>query len=247
VDVGQVLFGGTTALTGDSAVGHYLHEATGRRWIDFDTECEAGCGIIPIEYRNTSLIHALQWVIGLEWFLLVKNPWQMALTTDHPNGATFWRYPEIIHLLMSRDRRQEMLHRLPEAVRSRSILHELNREYTLAEIAIVTRAAPARILGLGCKGHLGVGADADVTIYDRQDDITAMFTLPRWVIKAGQVIVENGQLRRCAASATWRAATHWEVDFVKSYRPWFENHYSMRLANFGVHENAASEHVRVIG
>jgi len=223
-----------------------LHEATGRRWIDFDTECEAGCGIIPIEYRNSSLIHALQWAIGLEWFLLLEDPWRIALTTDHPNGATFWRYPEIIHLLMNRDLRREWLHRLPEAVRARSILHELDREYTLDDIAIITRAAPARILGLSSKGHLGVGADADVTVYGRQDNITTMFSMPRWVIKAGQIIVENGQLRHCEIGATWRATANWEEDFVKSFRPWFENHYSMRLANFGVSEIAESSQIRVV-
>ena len=70
VDVGQVLFGPTTSMTGDSAVGHYLSQLHGARWYSHDVECEAGCGIVPIEYRPHSLIHAWQWAIGLEWFLL---------------------------------------------------------------------------------------------------------------------------------------------------------------------------------
>ena len=53
VDVGQVLFGETTSMTGDGPLGYYLsqhlQEASGSAC---DTEMEAGCGITPIKYRN---------------------------------------------------------------------------------------------------------------------------------------------------------------------------------------------------
>ena len=64
--------------------------------------------------------------------------------------------------------------------RLRSGLGDLSREYTLDEIAIITRAAPARMLGLRHKGHLGPGADGDVTIYAPDDDkrrTTAQFRI----------------------------------------------------------------------
>ena len=75
-------------------------------------------------------------------------------------------------------------------------MQDLEREYSLYEIAIITRAGPARMLGLPHKGHLGVGADADVTIYTPRADSKAMFELPRFVIKAGEIIVEQGEIRR---------------------------------------------------
>ena len=55
---------------------------------------------------------------------------------------------------------------------------------------------PARLLGLPHKGHLGPGAEADVTIYARSADLAQMFSSPRYVVKGGRVIVEEGQLRR---------------------------------------------------
>ena len=195
VDVGQVLFGDTTAMTADSPVGYYLHRVTGRRWTNADTELEAGCGIVPIEYKEKSFVHALQWAIGLEWFLLVADPWQVVLTTDHPNGGAFVAYPEIVQLLMNRDYRREVLGRVPAKVKSRCHIADLDREYTLGEIAIITRAGPARILGLKNKGHLGPGADADVTIYTPGDDKRAMFALPRFVLKAGRIVAEQGEIR----------------------------------------------------
>ena len=41
VDVGQVLFGETTSMTGDGPLGYYLHKVTGRKWFSSDTEMES--------------------------------------------------------------------------------------------------------------------------------------------------------------------------------------------------------------
>ena len=106
VDVGQVVFGETTSMTGDGPLGYYLSKVYKSKWFSSDTELEAGCGIAPIEYKNTSLIHAWQWAIGLEWYLLVKDPWRVVMSTDHPNGGSFLAYPQIIRLLMDRTYRR---------------------------------------------------------------------------------------------------------------------------------------------
>ena len=50
----------------------------------------------PSNIRTKSLVHALQWAIGLEWYLLVDDPWRVAMSTDHPNGGSFLAYPEIV-------------------------------------------------------------------------------------------------------------------------------------------------------
>ena len=67
---------------------------------------------------------------------------------------------------MDADFRREQLKKLPAKALKRIVLPELDREYTLSEIAIITSAGPARALGLPHKGHLGIGADADVAIYN---------------------------------------------------------------------------------
>jgi formylmethanofuran dehydrogenase subunit A len=234
VDVGQVMFGETTSMTGDGPLGYYLHRVTGRKWFNGETEFEAGCGIVPITYRDKSLVHALQWAIGLEWFLLVKNPWQVAMSTDHPNGAAFLSYPEIVALLMSRDCRREFLKSLPERVKERCLLPDLDREYTLNEIAIVTRAGPARMLGLKHKGQLGIGADADVTVYTPNADRGKMFELPRFVFKAGERIVDRGEIRHVPYGPTIWTNPAFDPDIERHLRPWFDEHYSVNFANFAV-------------
>jgi formylmethanofuran dehydrogenase subunit A len=235
VDVGQVLFGDTTSMTADGPVAYYLHRVTGRRWTNADTEMEAGCGVVPIEYKEKSFVHALQWAIGLEWFLLVKDPWRVAMTTDHPNGGAFVAYPEIVQLLMSRDYRREVLSRVPAKVKSRCSLADLDREYTLSEIAIVTRAGPARILGLKNKGHLGIGADGDVTIYTPGADKRAMFALPRYVVKAGAIVAENGEIRSEVFGATQRVNPELDSAMLLPHlRDWWDRFGSVPFQCFPV-------------
>jgi formylmethanofuran dehydrogenase subunit A len=63
----------------------------------------------------------------------------------------------------------------------------------------VTRAAPARIAGLPQKGHLGPGADADITLYRPDPDLSRMFAMPAKVFKGGVLVAEDGHVRRRVA------------------------------------------------
>lgn len=130
VDVGQVMFGETTSMTGDGPLGYFLHQIFHRKWFSGDTEMEAGCGIVPITYKDKSMVHSLQWAIGLEWYLLMIDPWRVAMSTDHPNGGSFLAYPEIIALLMDRGRRQDVIAGLPEGIREKCTLGDITREYS---------------------------------------------------------------------------------------------------------------------
>ncbi|GIW87877.1 MAG: protein fwdA [Isosphaeraceae bacterium] len=239
LDVGQILFGPTTSMTADSAVAEYLHRLTGRKWLSHDVELETGCGVVPIEYRHTQFIHALQWAIGLEWFLRVNDPWKLALSTDHPNGGSYLAYPRIIGWLMSRALRDEVWAALPAPARSRSALADLDREYTLAEIAIITRAAPARMLGLADRGHLGPGARADVTIYRDDPDRVRMFELPRWVIKSGQIVIDDSELRAAPDGLTLHNAPAHDDAIIPEIRDHFDRHASIRFAHFPLRSEEA--------
>ena len=94
VDVGQVIFGETTSMTADGAVGHFLAGVTGRKWFNLDVEMETGCGVVPITYSDKNLVHALQWAIGLEWFLRVDDPWRIALEHRPPERRLVPVVPE---------------------------------------------------------------------------------------------------------------------------------------------------------
>jgi formylmethanofuran dehydrogenase subunit A len=159
------------------------------------------------------------------------------LSTDHPNGGSFLSYPKLIRLLMDREFRNEQLRRANQrAIRSTVLLDDLDREYTLEEIAIITRAGPARLLGLRDKGHLGIGADADVTIYDDRPDREEMFAAPRHVLKAGRAIVRDGELVEAGAGELLRVAAPYDEAVDDVLRERFEERYSVQFDSYPVRE-----------
>lgn len=194
LDVGQVVFGQTVTVSMD-----ILRQFGGRKgarpnkWVLNAGDAEGG-GVVPFLYRPRGPTSSLQWAIGLEIMLLSDAPERTILTTDHPNGGPFTAYPRIIHLLMDKEERDREIATLPKVVHERSSLPGIAREYSLSEIAALTRSGPAKLLGLSDRGHLRAGARADIAIYRDTRDRTAMFSRARLVLKDGVVIVEDGEV-----------------------------------------------------
>jgi formylmethanofuran dehydrogenase subunit A len=245
VDVGQVMFGPTTSMTADGPLGYFLQKLSGEKWYSCDTELESGCGISPIRYRDRNFVNALQWAIGLEWYLRVEDPWQVVMSSDHPNGGSFLAYPQIIRLLMDASYRLETLKRVNPRVLQTSSLSDLDREYTLSEIAIITRAGPARILGLRNKGHLAAGADADVVVYTPSENYETMFSWPWMVVKAGQIVVRNGEIQAPATGKTLSVNRDFDLDRVEQIEDWFSDHYSISVRNYG-HGRVGADRIEVV-
>jgi formylmethanofuran dehydrogenase subunit A len=196
--------------------------ATPRKWIGADIENEAGCGVVPFRYREQSYVNALQWAIGLEIFLLVRDPWRVVLTTDHPNGGPFTSYPHLIRLLMDRSFREEQLAKLHPEVAANAALKSIKRELSLSEIAVMTRSAPAKLLGLKDRGHLGVGGAADVVVYRDNADREAMFSRPEWVFKDGTLVARQGRI-----TALPVGGTHFvEPDYDRGIEKRLRKHYA---------------------
>jgi len=233
-DAGAILFGDAVTITADGPWQHLLYQLTGHKWGNLDVENETGCGIVPYTYRASSLVNAVQWAVGLELLLLINDPWRIFLTTDHPNGACFWRYPEIIYLLMNADFRKERLAALPPKALKRTILADLDREYTLSEIAIITSAGPARALGMPQKGHLGIGADADVTIYNENKNAYRVFNYPRYVIKGGEIVVEEGELRNITEGREFLVQPGYDPQIEDYLWPLFQQVYTISFDNYPV-------------
>ncbi|MBX6322823.1 MAG: formylmethanofuran dehydrogenase subunit A [Rhodospirillaceae bacterium] len=242
IDVGQVAFGQTVTASGDTVAQERTSRlAHPRKWLGMDIECEAGCGVVPFRYRERSFVNAVQWTIGLELLLMVEDPWRVFLTTDHPNGAPFTAYPHLIRLLMDRTFREEMLARIHPAAAEASALRDLGREYSLYEIAILTRAGPARILGLADRGHLGPGAAADVVVYTERADREAMFACPDLVFKDGRLVVRDGAVVEVADGATHVARPQFDAGIEAPLRRHFEAGRTMRLASFRIDDGEIEE------
>jgi formylmethanofuran dehydrogenase subunit A len=233
LDVGQVMFGQTVTASGDTMLQYRgARHAHPKKTVTMDIECDAGCGVVPFRYRDRNFVNALQWCVGLELFLLVNDPWRIFLTTDHPNGAPFMSYPHLIRLLMDREFRLEKLSGLHPAARRHSILASLTREYTLYEIATMTRAAPARSLGLTDRGHLGPGAAADVVVYRPRRNVEDMFAKPRFVFKDGRLVARDGRIVAAPPGVVHRVMPECDGAIERRLKRFFDRYHTVRIGNY---------------
>jgi formylmethanofuran dehydrogenase subunit A len=112
--------------------------------------------------------------------------------------------PIMFSWLISKKAREDMMKEVNQRALKKTTLPSIDVEFSLYDIAIMTRAAPAKLLGLDrFKGHLGVGADADIAIYDlnpREVDLSRdyekfikAFKRAWLVIKSGEIVVKEGE------------------------------------------------------
>jgi formylmethanofuran dehydrogenase subunit A len=241
LDVGQVVFGQTCTLSLD-----ILRQFVGRKganpkkWILLAGDAEGG-GLVPFAYKARSATSALQFAIGLELMLLSPDPWRVLLTTDHPNGGPFTAYPRLIHFLMDKEERDRELAALHPAARERSSLSSIEREFSLPEIAVMTRAAPARLLGLADRGHLGPGALADVAVYRDDPDRTAMFSSAVAVLKGGRSVVEGGAVVDAEPGFTLHLGIESDGGMAARVDTYMAERFGSGLSAFGVPQAAFAD------
>ncbi|CAG9233172.1 Formyltransferase/hydrolase complex Fhc subunit A [Paraburkholderia caribensis] len=238
IDVGQIIFGQTVTASGDTMM-QFKNAPLARphKWIVGDIECDAGCGVVPFRYREQSYVNALQWIIGLEIFLLVDDPWRVSMTTDHPNGGPFTSYPHLIRLLMDKSFRDAQIDRLHPEAKVASALPELTREFSLYDIAIITRAGPARLLGLKDRGHLAPGAAADIAVYRDDADRERMFTSPAYVFKDGQLVARDGNLVSTPTGGIHFVSPDYDRSIEKTLRQYSEANLATNFAHAAISDD----------
>ncbi|MDP2178028.1 formylmethanofuran dehydrogenase subunit A [Methylicorpusculum sp.] len=242
IDVGQILFGQTVTASGDTMIQHANHKhAHPNKYVCMDIECDAGCGVVPFKYKDQNFVNALQWAIGLETFLLVDDPWRIFLTTDHPNGAPFTSYPHLIRLLMDRSFRNDMLATIHPEAQKMTTLGSITREYSLNEIAIMTRAGAAKIIGLKDRGGLGPGNWADITVYTENADRQKMFEKPDYVFKDGELVVVDGQVVHTKWGTTHIVKPDWDASVENELKGYFDRYLTMKLGNFKISDDEITE------
>ncbi|NHV97165.1 MAG: formylmethanofuran dehydrogenase subunit A [Thaumarchaeota archaeon] len=251
IDIGQVIFGDTTTMTADGPFEYKLFTLLRGKWANADVEVETGAGVVPITYSRSNYVHAVMWCIGLELALLINDPWRVFITTDHPNGGPFTEYPRVFSWLMSKKARDRVLKRLPRLARARTNLKDIDREYTFYELAISTRAATAKILGLSNKGHLGVGADADIAVYNINPKevnpsvdyklVRQAFSRAYLTMKDGEIVVKDGEIVAAPVGRTYWVNTKAPKDVedvvIPEVQKLFEDYYTVRFENYYIPES----------
>lgn len=238
VDVGQVMFSDTVTISSDVLKQfNSLSGAIPKKGAIFDGDANGG-GVVPYAYKISNYYNAIQWAAGLELFLLIQNPEQVYFTTDHPNGGPFTAYPDLFALLMSADLRAQMMARLPADVLEHTTLPSISREYTLYEIAQMSRSGAAKLFGFKDRGQLGVGAIADIAVYKPSKDIAAMFRRAAYVFKDGERVVRDGNVTHYTRGKTLHISPAYDKNIHQRLDAYYAELYGLPRTIFNVSEAA---------
>ena len=175
----------------------YLHKVTGRKWLSETSSRRRAAASCRSRMRIGIFVHALQWAIGLEWYLAGGRS-----LADRPQHRSSQR--RLVPGL-SRD------HRLADGpgpsrrdagtaagagARTGRGLGDLTREYSLDEIAIITRAAPCADARPDRTRAISAPAPTPTSpIYAPDDDRQRMFAHAPIRHQGGEVVVDDGELR----------------------------------------------------
>ena len=246
MDMGQIVFSEATTMTADGPFQLILSQLSGHKWVNSDVEAETSGGIVPFTYRKSNYVNAIQWTNSLEIALLIKDPWKIFMTTDHPNGGPFTAYPKVLAWLYSKKARDATQKKTNAKSKKKSILASIDRELSLYEIAIMTRAGPAKALNMKNKGRLGIGADGDVAIFNinpEKIDIAQKFRTARrafahaaYTIKAGEIVVKDGEvLQHVDGETIWAdVKMNNPLKITDEVRQKFKDYYSIEYENYGI-------------
>lgn len=246
MDSGSVAFGKAICMTGDGPGLYDLAVMNGQKWANVDVELECGSGVVPFVYSMKNKVHSVQWAMGIE-LLLLTDPRKVIMTTDNPNAGPFTKYPQLITWLMSKKAREDTMKICHKWAGERSGLDGNDKELSLYDLATVTRATPAKAIGMGYrKGHLSPGADADITVYDISPDynssdyaaIEKAFTTALFTIKDGEVITKDGRIIETPKGRTYYVDAKFNDELrneiVADVQDWFRRYYTVNFSNYPV-------------
>jgi formylmethanofuran dehydrogenase subunit A len=142
---------------------------------------------------------------------------------------------------MDRSFRNEVLSTIHPEAQKMTTLASIEREYTLQEIAIMTRAGAAKLIGLKDRGGLSAGNWADITVYTDNNDRQVMFEKPDYVFKDGQLVVVDGKVVSTKWGTTHTVKPDFDPSVEKGLKDYFDRFLTMKLGNFKISDDEIIE------
>ena len=168
-------------------------------------ESEGDCFIALREFKKSNINHCQMWGNALDIALNMENKWQVQFTVNFPIYSDIRNTPQIYEWLLNSKARETFMSDMnPQFLKQHPLVNNSN-EYSFNDLIIITRASPAKSLGLGdFKGNLGPGADADINILDLNintsknakdtKSIIKAFENIEYILKEGNIVKKQNEL-----------------------------------------------------
>ena len=163
---------------------------------------------------------------------------------------------------MSQEKLQHMLdNEVHNWATNRTDLGTYDREYSWNEITVITRANPAKILGLNDRGHLGLNAKADISVYDidvdnfdttlktNSETLENKLLNSKYTIKDGEILVKDSKIVKLVKSNhIWcnvNGLEERERILEQRIRPEFNKYYTIKYENYGVNDHYIKPDIQI--
>jgi len=165
-----------------------------------------GDSFVSMRSLHKSDYHACTlWANALDLALNAKNRYQLSLSLNFPNYANITDIPEITTWLISKEARENYMKGMNDTFLKKNTLLSNEKELSFSEFVCLTRANPAKALGLGSiKGTLGLNSDADINIIDinikdtdlskEYEKLKSSLSKIEYVIKSGKIVKKQDKL-----------------------------------------------------
>jgi len=120
-------------------------------------------------------------------------------------------------------------------------LPSISREYTLYEIAQMSRSGAAKLFGFKDRGQLGVGAIADIAVYKPSKDIAAMFRRAAYVFKDGERVVRDGNVTHYTRGKTLHISPAYDKNIHQRLDAYYAELYGLPRTIFNVLQAASAK------
>jgi len=200
-----------------------------------------GDSFVSMRSLKKSDYHAcILWANALDLALNIKDKSQISFSLNFPNYANITDIPEIITWLISKEARKNYMKGMNDQFLKQNSLLNNEIELSFSELVSITRATPAKLLGLGnIKGSLTSGADADINILDiniedadlSKDYEKLKYSLSniKYVIKAGKIVNKENKINTSSnGSIFWSQGQvkSEDINLIMSKKKEFYNKYS---------------------
>ncbi len=256
LDVSPVILGKNRPLiTRDRNLAYKVSKESGIPVTTVDLEFDTEYYITTRNLRDENIYNLQLWSRWLEIILKLKekgNLERISIASNAPYNMSITDYPKVFEWLLNKESRKRYLSEFPSNLTENLKIIDITASLDFFDLCGLISTNPAKALGISeYKGHLGAGADADITLFKFDlnnssintskfgEEISVAFSDSSIVIKNGKIIKKEGVIQSESENTPhgrifWNQGKYDEElmkKVITSKESFYKKHFSLYLQN----------------